>query len=135
MSTNKEMVATMAQRGYANDQQCTLRGIRSRCTDAELWIAVKEEQNLVLDEDGSWKLWYRHTPDGDGTLAQYDKGVRFIQHAPGTRRLTVWMKKRRTKKWHELGLYEFEAPYDEVHHVIKRGKPHTTTKVRRAVRV
>lgn len=77
--------------------------------------------------DGGFDLWMGNAT---GNYSETWKA-----HAPGSSRLQVWMKMRGCKVWTRLGLYEFGPVRNEVHNVIKRGKPYTTHIVRRASRV
>ena len=127
MSTNSEMTAIMASEGFAADRQRFLRGGAS--ADAgKYWIAVKESQNLILNQDGSFKLWMRRA---DGT--RHSKAWKV--HAPHTSRLTVWMKRRQSRLWVRLGKYTFGEVVEEHHDVTKRGKAYHTDICRVATRV
>ena len=121
MSTNIEMTAIMAAEGFSANRQRFLRG-GENADETKYWLAIKETQNLVLNDDGTFVLW---TNRDDGT-PHYR---RWKQHAPGSSRLTVWMKRRQgnpRKLWTRLGEYTFGKIVEEHHDVIKRGRPYHT---------
>ena len=134
--TNIEMKDFMSAKGFNADTQRCLRGIlNTKINDDQLYLTVKEDQNLRLDSAREWYLWYRDVPnEEENTWASTARGRRMTQHVPGTWHLPVWMKMKRTKKWHYLGWYYFEAPQEEEHRVIKRKKLHVTTHSRKARR-
>lgn len=121
MSNNTEMTAIMRAEGFSGDRQRFLRGGAS-ADETKYWMALKETQNLVLNDDGTFALWMRRD---DGT----PHSRRWKQHAPGSSRLTVWMKRRRNnpdKLWTRLGEYTFGKIAEERHVVVKRGKRYVT---------
>lgn len=130
MSTNTEMTAIMRAEGFSGDRQRFLRGGAS-ADETKYWMALKEDQNLVLNDDGTFALWMSR--DGGTPHSR-----RWKAHAPGSSRLTVWMKRRHNnprKLWTRLGEYTFGKVVEEHHDVIKRGKPHHTDIVRIATPV
>ena len=121
MSTNTEMTGIMRAEGFSGDRQRFLRGGASADSD-KYWLALKETQNLVLNDDGTFALWMSRD---DGT----PHSRRWKAHQPGSSRLTVWMKRREEnpdKLWSRLGEYTFGRVVEENHTVVKRGKRYRT---------
>lgn len=130
MCTNAEMTTVMAEESFAKDRQRFLRGSAS-ADSSKYWLALKEEQNLVLNDDLTFVLWMSKD---DGTR----HSRRWKVHPPGTSRLTVWMKRRHNnpqKLWTRLGEYTFGKIVEERHIVTKYGKAYHTDIARLATPV
>ena len=128
MSSNSQMVAQMASEGFARDAQCYIRGARTKLPNSALWMALKEKQNNVQNEDGTIYIYYTSTPTS--TMPRY---LEFANHQAGTRKMPIWMKIAKTKRWKRLGTFRFSEARIEHHDVIKRGKPYHTDRARTAI--
>ena len=97
----------------------------AKADESQLWMAIKEGQNEVVDEN-TIEFNY-NCNDGRGRWYLF-KNAEILPPL-----LRVWMKRRRG--WQRMGVYQFQLPI-ECHKVVaKRGKQHATNRTRRGIRV
>lgn len=133
MLDNQQMSDFMASKGFHSDGQNVLRGMQTNTSFDKCWIAIKEEQNALLNNGA---IEYRYASDAyDGKYQHYNT---FVNHLPHSHCFHVWVQKKgqkKNKKWKYLGVYTFGSSIDVAHTTIKKGKLHHTNKVRIGTRV
>lgn len=124
---NSDMVRVMYARGFAKDQEWTLRGAGKR--QGKLYMALKLAQN-DMGNDGSHVIWYYHN---SGTSSR--RWQAFKDNAHTNEALPVWVQ-HKNHLWKYMGYYTFGAEQAMPTRVVtKKGKPHFVDRMRLMTRV
>ena len=124
-ATNAEMAKLMYNIGFRNDHQRWLRGAaQPLATETELYMAIKEGQNGHVTPNGI-EVFMSSDRRNYNVERIYNYAITGLENT----RFPLWVMKKcnaHKRKWTYMGVYAFKFERNEVNHVIKRGRSHTT---------
>jgi hypothetical protein len=119
--SSRDYVSTMSRLGYANDCQCTIRGMKhTRPGSGKLWFGLIERENGPVIDGGAYVVVHL-------TMREKNKVWEIVKWRDVRMYLfPVWLKKTGANGWSYMGRYRM-LPFTrrKTNTVIRNGVPYT----------